>query len=658
MNRLPFQPEVEGLRALAILAVVVGHAGVPFLQGGFVGVDLFFVLSGYLITGLLVAELSQSGGVRFAEFYARRFRRLLPALLVMLGVVASLATILLAPGEQIAQARTAAFVPWWLTNMRFAFAELDYFGHGAESELFLHTWSLGVEEQFYLVWPLLLWFLWSRAAAAEDSRVSQLVRTLVLLLLVSLLASLLLALHSRDLAFYTVFSRAWQFALGGIVFLRGHRLLTNLAARLERPLTAVASSLCMIGTLFVVGSVAMLGRGEQYPGLWATGPSLGAALILLSAQHGVGFLPGLLRSSGAQWLGRMSYGWYLWHWPALLLADAALGDLHWGFRLLAAAAALLPALLSYHWVEHPVRHARWLDLRPAAVVTTSLLLMAIATFAALQWRDSAQRWAAEPAQASLAMAARDLPSIYRLGCDDWYRSARILPCVAEDEGFSRTAVILGDSVVLQWYESLRAAFPAPTWRLVVLTKSACPMVHARFYYPRLGRPFYECEEWRQGVVGYLTSLSPDVIVTGSGASYDISEDEWIAGSMQMLAALSQTARQVVLLQPTPVLREDPLVCLARREWRPKWLGGASCRLQPSDESIAPELAANREVADAMPSVTILHLNDLVCNEMDCRAVRSGTPVYRDTQHLSSAYVEALSPVVAQRLRNILELEEE
>src|ERR1700728_1796466 len=158
--RLGYRSDIEGVRAVAILLVVAVHAGVPWLGGGFVGVDVFFVLSGFLITGLLVQEITDTGRLRFAEFYVRRLRRLLPALIVMLLIVRTLAALLLAPGEQGGQASAAAMAALWLSNVHFAFARLDYFAPGTETNLFLHTWSLGVEEQFYLILPaLLVWLL-------------------------------------------------------------------------------------------------------------------------------------------------------------------------------------------------------------------------------------------------------------------------------------------------------------------------------------------------------------------------------------------------------------------------------------------------------------------------------------------------------------------
>lgn len=654
MSRSPslsFRPDVEGLRAVAIVAVVAAHAGVPFLQGGFVGVDVFFVLSGFLISGLLVNELEESGRVHLARFYARRFRRLLPALLVVLLIASLLAVLLLAPGEQAGQARTALYVPWWLTNMRFALAKLDYFGRGAESELFLHTWSLGVEEQFYLIWPALLWALWKSASTTPDPR-QGLARPLMLVLCGGFLLSLVLGETLQQLAFYTMISRAWQFALGALVFLRGEWVLRVLSQRSGWPVQRLASIGCLGGAALIGVSVALLGRGEHYPGAWALAPSMGAGLILMSGHHATNLSANVLRSGLAQWLGRMSYGWYLWHWPLLVLFASWKPYAGWQVNALVGLAALLLAAVSFYLVEHPVRRARRLDPRPGQVVVASLVLMAASTLFVWLWRSEALDWSSQPEQQRIAQVSRDLPAIYALGCDQWYHSASVIPCVEEAEGFRRTAVILGDSVVLQWYDAMRAAFPVPEWRVVVLTKSACPMVHARFHYARLGRPFYECEQWRQRVLAYLAELSPDILITGSGAGYDIAGDELEEGSLQMIGALSQTTRLLLLLQPTPILGEDPIACMARRDWRPEWLSGEPCMLRPSPEAIAPERAANKAVSAQLDNVEVLDLNHLICERTECAASRAGVIIYRDSQHLSREFVLSVSPLVDQQIREL------
>lgn len=218
--RIEYRGDIEGLRAVAILLVVAAHAGVPWLEGGYVGVDVFFVLSGYLITALLVQEVQATGGVRLLDFYARRLRRLLPALMLMVVCTICMAAALLAPFEQLEQTATAGAASIWLSNVYFAFLKLDYFGPAADTNLFLHTWSLGVEEQFYVFWPTWLMFLlgtWRWQGVKQDFR--RLRHGMAVTAGLCLILSIFLTVTQPSWAFYLMPSRAWQFALGALALL-------------------------------------------------------------------------------------------------------------------------------------------------------------------------------------------------------------------------------------------------------------------------------------------------------------------------------------------------------------------------------------------------------------------------------------------------------
>ncbi|HEY3519458.1 MAG TPA: acyltransferase, partial [Rhodanobacteraceae bacterium] len=321
--RLGYRGDIEGLRAIAILLVVAAHAKVKWLAGGFVGVDVFYVLSGYLITGLLVQEIRTARTIRFANFYARRLRRLLPALLMMIAVTCVLGRLLLAPGEQPAQASSAAAASLWLSNFHFAFQRMDYFAPGSEANLFLHTWSLGVEEQFYLVWPLLLVLA---MGAWEGAKREPSVRRLGWVMLLTAVLSFALSLYwtyaQPQLAFYMMPSRAWQFALGALVFLGfgapDFQPGTQIPRRQNMLWVAGWAGLCLI-----VAAGVLLDERVPYPGFWAILPSMGAALVLASGGCGaIGGVDRFLALKPMQAIGRISYAWYLWHWPALLLGAA------------------------------------------------------------------------------------------------------------------------------------------------------------------------------------------------------------------------------------------------------------------------------------------------------------------------------------------------
>lgn len=646
---LAFRGDIEGLRAIAILLVVGAHAKLPWLAGGFVGVDVFFVLSGYLITGLLVREIDATGTVNLLDFYARRVRRLLPALLLVVACTVAAAALLLAPFEQSEQAAAAASASVWLSNFHFAFAKLDYFGSAAESNLFLHTWSLGVEEQFYLVWPwLVLFLLGALRWQGSGLRHAHLRGGLWGVVLLCLALCVFLTWTQPAWAFYMMPARAWQFALGALASLV---LCSGADAdRLRRfaPFTGWA------GLAAILASAFLLTPQTPYPGFTALLPSLGAAGVLLSGAlapaTGVGRW---LALPPMQALGRVSYGWYLWHWPVLLLGAALLGQPRPWQMVALVALSLLLAMATYRWFESPIRRNPALAVKPLANVVAGLLMMISAwIFFQQVWKPAAMRWAQQTEQLQWQRARGDAPVIYGMGCDEWYHGASLRACTFGPADAPHTAVVIGDSVGLHWFPALAQAFDRPGWRLLVLTKSSCPMVDAPYFYERIGRRYTECEVWRQGVLRALPSLHADVVVLGSSQSYSFTREQWIDGSRRVFASVGKATRgPVYVLQATPLLPFDGPSCLAREAWRPAWLRRAdACTAvvdAPSDRQVAGWLA---DAATGLPRVKLLDLNDRVCPQRRCAALHDGVPVFRDSRHLSGRFAKRLGPDMARAMR--------
>lgn len=642
---LAFRGDIEGLRAVAILLVVGAHAKLPWLAGGFVGVDVFFVLSGYLITGLLVREIDATGTVNLLDFYARRLRRLLPALLLVVACTVAAAALLLAPFEQSEQAIAAASASAWLSNFHFAFAKLDYFGSAAESNLFLHTWSLGVEEQFYLAWPwLVLFLLGALRWQGPGLHRARLRSGLWMVALLCLALCVFLTWTQPAWAFYMMPARAWQFALGALTSLA---LPGADASRLRR----FAPFAGWAGLAAILASAFLLTPQTPYPGFAALLPSLGAVGVLLSGSMapatGVGRW---LELRPMQALGRVSYGWYLWHWPVLLLGTALLGQPRaWQVAMLVALSLLL-AMATYRWFESPIRRSPALVARPLANIAAGLLLMALAwTFCRQAWQPATMRWAQQTEQLQWQQARRDAPVIYGMGCDEWYHGASLRLCAFGPSDASHTAVVIGDSVGLQWFPALAQTFKRPGWRLLVLTKSACPMVDAPFFYERIGRRYTECEAWRQGVLQALPSLHPDVVVLGSSQSYPFTREQWINGSRRVFSSVQNVTRgPVYVLQATPLLPFDGPSCLAREAWRPAWLQrDDACTAivnPPGDRQIANWLS---QAAAGLPHMKLLDLNDHVCPDRRCAASRNGQPAFRDIRHLSASFAAELGPDLSQ-----------
>ncbi len=348
-----FRPDLEGFRGIAILLVLLCHARLPGAEAGFIGVDVFFVLSGFLITGLLVDETQRTGRIRLGAFYARRARRILPAAIVVLASTLLVAQLVLSPLDLPRVADDALAASLSLANVRFALDATNYFAPDAASPV-LHFWSLGVEEQFYLLWPVLLLL----AARARRPRLA--ITVLIGVILAgSFLLSVAMTASNGPWAYYLLPTRAWQLAAGG--------LLAVAAPSFGRAPRLLAAVVGWLGVGLLAAGLVLIGPMTEYPGLAALLPTLGAAGIIASG--GRAGSPGriVLSLAPLRWLGRISYSLYLWHWPILVLAPAALGlaaseagpaegDL--SLRLSLVLLAMVLAAVTWRLVEEPFRRGR------------------------------------------------------------------------------------------------------------------------------------------------------------------------------------------------------------------------------------------------------------------------------------------------------------
>jgi peptidoglycan/LPS O-acetylase OafA/YrhL len=365
-----FRPDVEGLRGIAILLVIAFHAAPDHFAGGFIGVDVFFVISGFLITGLLFRELQRAGRIDVAHFYARRARRLLPAAALALGVTLLLSALVIAPldlprvtGDAVAAAASVA-------NIRFAIESGDYFSAVSTPSPFLHYWSLSLEEQFYLVWPALLLIVFRSTTSGRG-------RWLLLATVagISFVSAILITDVAVNWAFYSLPTRAWQLALGGLLAISalGFRDARTPRSRSAGGLLAIVGWLGLGAVL--VGGFG-LDSGLAYPGLWALIPTLGAVAIVAAGDGRFG--PGIvLRTAPLRFLGRISYALYLWHWPLLVLPAIAIGaELSAEARVALVVLAVLIATASTLIIEEPIRRSPIATRgRPQLVMTGALALV-------------------------------------------------------------------------------------------------------------------------------------------------------------------------------------------------------------------------------------------------------------------------------------------
>lgn len=654
---LTFRPDIQGLRAIAITLVVLAHAGLPGFAGGFVGVDVFFVLSGYLITGLLIREYKDSGHVDFVAFFARRLKRLLPALVVMLTLVSLLATVLLSDHEFSEQTASVGYAATWTSNLYFAFTTFDYFSELHDRDLFLHTWSLGVEEQFYIAWPALgiVVLMLAKRCRVCSQRYLGLSWLLAVLFAGSFGLSVYWSYNNSLWAFYLMPARVWQFALGAGVYVWFDLQVRDSRSGPQHILSMYARVAGVIGFLLILASAILLRPGAIYPGFWALFPSVGAALIIaggvVDPQRGIGWL---LARPAAVWFGNRSYSWYLWHWPLLMLGFA------WGLKGNPTATAALISLammiagLSYRFVELPFWKGRFSlspPLRTFGIASLGILITStVLVQMSLAHRDSDERGA------EVARSAReDMPAVYRMGCDTWFTDATVKPCVMGNPEAPNTAVLLGDSIGAQWFSLLPGVFAQDKWRFFLFTKSSCAMVDESYRYGPDG-VYRVCAEWRNRVLNELEVLQPDVVFVGSAATYGFSDKQWIAGTRRVLDHLTKAAGRIVVIPGTPSLSFNGPGCVER--WLARNEYGAMTT-EPICSEMGRGMRASHvhgllmEAAAPYHNADILPLGELVCPDGRCAAISDGgVVVFRDQQHLTDSFVRAQIPQIKQMLRNL------
>ncbi|GIM95877.1 acyltransferase family protein [Paractinoplanes toevensis] len=650
-----FRPDIEGLRAIAVLLVVAAHAGVPFLSGGYVGVDVFFVISGFLITSLLLREAEQTGRISVPRFYARRAMRLLPAAAVVL-IATLLAARLFLPLTRLGEFCTDALAATgYVANLRFAEAGTDYLRADQSPSPFQHFWSLAVEEQFYLVWPLLILagaYLWKRRRP--------LVAVLAVLVVVSFTLSVTETARSAPWAYFGPHTRAWELGAGALLALAAGRIPRH-------PLLGWA------GLAAILTAAVIFDDSTAYPGWLALLPVAGAVAMIAAAGAGTGRLLGL---APMQAVGRLSYGWYLWHWPVLLIVPASA----WWQKVLLATGALGLAWITYRLVENPLRHRRWPLWQGAgfsgAVAAVAVLLAFLphdvraggnradlrATLASAsdpaaelaRTIDASRKMGALPANLTpkLTKAARDRPRVWDIGCHaDTPVTTAPEGCVFGDPNGRETVVLYGDSHAAQWFPAMEKLAIGRHWQLVELTKSSCTAADLAVWHDTLKRAYTECLAFHRSALDRIARLKPALVVVGSSFNYrpaapapDVA-GQWRAAWDRTFTRLTAGGARVVAIADTPYMGGPVPECLAE----PANAGHAGkCTRSLRSALRGPEQRKVFLAYAGRPRTTVINPITWFCTDV-CPPVVGNLLVYRDSNHMTTTYSAALAPLLGAKL---------
>ena len=590
--------QIQGLRAVAAILVTVFHA--RLVPGGFIGVDIFYVISGYLITGLILREIEKTGTLDLRSFYQRRIKRLLPTSVFVLFVTAIFAWILFPPITRDALGRDLFAAATYISNYLFAWWQNDYQNLNATPSPFIHYWSLAVEEQFYLVWPLFILFL-----ARYGKKV--IFAGIAITTLLSLLFSIYLTQVAPIWAFYSLPTRAWELGFGALLLFLPE---TKKKIRI----------LPWLGFFGIAISSFNFNENTAFPGKNALVPVLATVFLMASIKYWPPLFNDLANSRLSQWLGAISYPLYLWHWPALVLPSSAMGrPLRFYERFLCILLTIVLAHYTSKYVEEPLRHKNFAPrtIYKGAAITTAASLVAgvLISFTS----SSIITTKGEVSYQFDLVQVMEKPAVYGDGCHVNYGETKSGYCTYGDKESSSTIVLYGDSHAAQWFPTLEKMATERGFKLVSLTKSACPAVDAKR--PDQGAfKMVHCTKWRENSIKRIAEIQPLAVITSSfqyftPANSSISRAQWWnEGQRKLLKGLRGSTNNLIYISDTPRPLRDIPNCLASR-----------------DSKVCD--STERSKVSVIRGFDVINPNPWLCSSY-CPAIVEGTVAYRDASHIS------------------------
>jgi peptidoglycan/LPS O-acetylase OafA/YrhL len=681
--RSALRAEIQALRAVAVGLVLVYHLWPTAVPGGFIGVDVFFAISGFLITSLLLREIERTGRVSLADFWARRARRILPAALLTI-LVCALATVAVVPlthwQQFFAELRASTA---YVQNWQLAHDAVDYLAAANAPSPVQHYWSLAIEEQFYLVWPVLI----TIALAVTHGRPAAARRRLVTLVLatataLSLLASVLHTSADPAAAYFVTPTRAWELGAGALL---------ALAAPFDRSPDAVRAVLSWVGLAAIAVAAVIYSGATPFPGSAALLPVLGALAVIRAGAPDLRWAPtGAMRLAPVQFLGDVSYSVYLWHWPLIVLAPFVVHSDGAGVRIAILGLTIALAALTKRFVEDPARTAPLLAARPArwtfaaaAAATAAVLAVTALGTSHLEGEVRADELATQRVLDShprcFGAAARDprgrpcanpalkdavVPTPLQAAkrpnapCDVTERTGSVTVCAFARPAHPKgTIAIVGDSHAVHWRPALARVAQARGWRALSITRSGCPLSAAA---PELqGRALRRCEQWNRELPQWLArhrEVSTVFAAQHSGSRGTARGGRsafaaQAAGYRRAWAALPASIERVVVLRDTPTMPGTTPTCV-QQAISGRRSAAESCAAQrrlalPPD----PAEAAARAADDR---VRALDLSRWFCDERRCPPVVGGALVYKDVEsHITDVYAATLAPFLRREVAALM-----
>jgi peptidoglycan/LPS O-acetylase OafA/YrhL len=606
--------QIQGLRAVAALLVTIFHA--RLMPGGFIGVDIFYVISGYLITGLIIREIDKTGRLDLNEFYQRRIKRLLPTSVFVLFVTAVVGIFVLPAITRDALGRDLFAAAAYVSNYLFAWWENDYQNLNATPSPFIHYWSLAVEEQFYVIWPIFILFLSRYGKRAIFNGVA-------IVTALSLLLSIYLTQVAPIWAFYSLPTRAWELGFGALLLFIPDKYLRN-------------RYLPWIGAVGIAIATLNFDESTAFPGFNALLPVVATAILIGSIPVWPRFFNDLSNNRLMQWLGAISYPLYLWHWPALVLPSSALGrPLQIRERLMCILLTILLAHITSKLVEQPLRHRNFSAKKVYGFFATTTAVSLLAGIAIASTASSVIKVKGTEYSFNLEQVVAK-PGVYGDGCHVNYGEIESGDCTYGEIGSATKIVLYGDSHAAQWFPTLEKLAREKGFELISLTKSACPSVDV----PRADQGAYknsECDKWRENSIKRIQKIKPNAVIVSSfqyftePRGFASRAQWWNQGQRRLLSDLQGSSRNLIYISDTPHPLRDIPNCLASEDVK-------DC-----------------DTTEKTPNVIINGFKKIdptswLCTNV-CSSIKDGYVVYRDGSHISVDAALALTPLLEKALRD-------
>ena len=606
--------QIQGLRAIAALLVTIFHA--RLMPGGFIGVDIFYVISGYLITGLILREIDKTGGLDLNEFYQRRIKRLLPTSVFVLFITAMVGLFVLPQITRDVLGRDLFAAAAYVSNYLFAWWENDYQNLNATPSPFIHYWSLAVEEQFYVVWPIFILFLSRYGKRAILNGVA-------IVTALSLLLSVYLTQAAPIWAFYSLPTRAWELGVGALLLFIPDKYLRN-------------RYFPWIGALGLAIATLQFDESTAFPGINALLPVAATAILIGTIPIWPRFFNDLSNNRLMQWLGAISYPLYLWHWPALVLPSSALGrPLRIRERIFCIILTIVLAHLTSKFVEQPLRHRKFPAKKIYGFFATTTIVSLLAGAVIASTASSVINVKGTNYSFDLKQVVAK-PAVYGDGCHVNYGETESGDCTYGEIGSPVKIILYGDSHAAQWFPTLEKLAREKGFELTSLTKSACSSVDS----PRSNQGAYknsECEKWRENSIKRIQKMKPDAVIVSSfqyftePGGYSSRAQWWNEGQRRLLADLQGSSANLIYISDTPHPLRDIPNCLASKSFE-------SCNTTEK----TPNLIIN--------GFKKINPTPWLCTDI-CPAIKDGYVVYRDGSHISVEAAVALSPLLENALRD-------